>query len=259
MPELKIGIQLAGLRMPLRKALQTAARLGADAVELDARGEITPDQLTQTALREIRRMLDDLELKVSAVSFQTRRGYDVAQDLERRVIATKAAMNMARALGTSVVVNQIGRVPDSESAAWSIMVEALTDLGLYGQRVGALLTAQTGAESGAELARLLAALPQHAIAIDLDPALLVINGHSPLEAVEQLGPSIVHVHARDAVRDLARGRGLEVELSRGAVDFPALLGALEEHDYRGYFTVGRQQSQDPVADIGNAVKYLRSL
>lgn len=259
MPELKIGVQLANLRLPLRKALQAAARLGADGIEIDARGEIKPNELSQTALREIRRLLEDLDLKVAAVSFRTKRGYDVALDLERRVAATKAAMRMAQSLGAAVVVNHVGRVPQSDSQPWTVMVEALTDLGAYGQRVGALLAAQTGTESGADLARLLAALPPSAIGIDLDPGLLVMHGHDPLETVSQVGDDIVHVHARDAVRDLARGRGVEVELSRGVVDFPALLGALEEHDYRGYFTIAREQSQDPIFELEQAVKFLRSL
>ncbi len=85
------------------------------------------------------------------------------------------------------------------------------------------LAAQTGAEDGRDLARLLAALPEGAVGVDLDPGALVVNGFSPLEAVEALGPRILHVHARDGVRDLARKRGLEVPLGRGSVDFPALL------------------------------------
>ena len=260
MPEAKIGVHLASLKLPLRKALLTAAQLGATAVEIDGRGELNPQTWSDTALRDVRRILDDLNLRVSAVGFQTRRGYDVPDELERRVAATKAAMKMAHALGASVVVNQIGRVPpESEGKPWQSLVESLTDLSAYGHRVGALLAAQTGTESGADLARLFAALPEHGIGVDLDPANLIINGFSPSEAVQALGPHILHVHARDAVRDLARGRGLEVELGRGSVDFPSLLGSLEEHGYRGYFTVAREKSDDPISEIGQSIKYLKSL
>jgi sugar phosphate isomerase/epimerase len=257
---LKIAIQLASLRMPLRKALVAAARLGASAVEFDARGEVRPRQLTGTALRELRRLLEDHGLRVSAVGFQTRRGYDVSDDLERRVAATKEAMKMAADLRAGVVVNQIGRVPEeSAGPAWNVLLQSLADLSRYGQHVGALLAAQTGTESGADLARLIAALPEGGIGVDLDPANLIINGFSPLEAVETLGPHILHVHARDAVRDLARGRGLEVALGRGTADFPALLGALEDRQYRGYFTIAREESDNREFEIGEAVKYLRNL
>lgn len=260
MPAVKIAIRLASLRLPFRKALDVAARLGASGVEIDARGEIRPEELTQTGLRELRRLLDEHNLSVAAVGFQTRRGYDVPDDLERRVAATKAAMKFAADLRAPVVVNQVGRVPaEPKGGNWELLLQTLTDLSQYGQHVGAPLAAQTGSESGPELARLIAALPAQGIGVDLDPGNLIINGFSPLEAIGALGANILHVHARDGVRDLARGRGLEVPLGRGSADFPALLGALEECRYRGYFTIARDEAEDPEFEIGEAVKYLKSL
>ena len=258
--ELKIGIRLASLKLGVRKGLAVAKQLGARSVEIDARGEIRPEALTQSGLRELRRLIEEHGLGVSAVGFATRRGYDVADDLERRVAATEAAMKLAADLRACVVVNQVGRVPaESSGPGWDQLVQSLGDLSHYGQHVGAILAAQTGTESGADLARLLAALPPQGIGVDLDPGNLIINGFSAIEAVAALGPSIVHVHARDGVRDLARGRGLEVPLSRGVADFPALLGALEEHRYRGYFTIARDDAADAISEIGDAVQYLKSL
>lgn len=260
MPELKIAVQLASLRMPLRRGLVAAAQMGADGVEIDARGEIRPQDLTGTALRELRRLLEDHDLRVSAVGFQTRRGYDVPDELERRIAATKAAMKMAADLRAPVVVNQVGSVPaESSGSRWNTLVQALADLSAYGQHTGALLAAQTGTESGADLAQLIAALHQRGIGVDLDPGNLIVNGFSPLEAVDALGPYVLHVHATDAVRDLARGRGLEVPLGRGTADFAALLGALEDHQYRGYFTIARRASENPQSEIADAVEYLRNL
>ena len=260
MPALKIGLQLASLRQPLKQALMTANRLGAQAVEIDARRELKPADLSATAARQMRKLLEDLNLRVSAVRFQTRRGYDVAEDLEARVLGTKSAMRMAQTLGASVVVNQVGRVPESaESREWTLMVEALTDLGNFGQHYGALLAAETGTEGGSDLARLLDAVPRGLIGIDLNPGNLIVNGFSPLEVVETVGDNVLHVHASDGVRDLARGRGVEVPLGRGAADYPALLGALEERNYRGYFTVQRTGAEDPAFEIGQSMKYLQSL
>jgi sugar phosphate isomerase/epimerase len=259
-PAIKIGIQLASLRLPFRKGLAAAARLGASAVEIDARGELRPQELGQTGLREIRRLLEEHNLRVSAVGFRTRRGYDVSAEIDKRVAATKTAMQFAADLRAPVVVNQVGHVPaESSGREWTQMLEALSDLGRYGQHVGATLAAQTGTESGADLARLLDALPPHAIGVDLDPGNLIVNAFSPLEAIETLGPRILHVHARDGVRDLARGRGLEVPLGRGVADFPALLGALENFGYRGYFTIARDDAEDPLVEIGAAVSYLNEI
>ncbi|HEX3725685.1 MAG TPA: sugar phosphate isomerase/epimerase family protein [Pirellulales bacterium] len=260
MPAIKIGVQLAALRLPFRRGLAAAAQLGASGVEIDARGEIRPQDLTQTGLREVRRLLDAFGLRVVAVGFQTRRGYDVADDIDRRVAATKAALKFAADLRAPVVVNQIGRVPDEAGGKnWDLLVQTLAELGAYAQHVGVTLAAQTGSESGEDLGRLIDALPPPGIAVDLDPGNLIINGFSPLAAVDQLGPHILHVHARDGVRDLARGRGLEVPVGRGSADFPALLGALEEFAYRGYFTIARTSSDNPELEIGEAIKYLKAL
>ena len=115
----RVGISLSSLRQGVKQALQTAAQLGADAVELDARGEIRPEKLSHTGRRQLRKQLDDLRLRVSAISFQTRRGYHVPEDLDRRVEATKNAMSFAYDLGASVVVNQVGYVPEESDEALS--------------------------------------------------------------------------------------------------------------------------------------------
>jgi sugar phosphate isomerase/epimerase len=257
-PALKIGIQLSSLRLPFRKALAVAARLGVRGVEIDARGELRPDQLDQTGLREVRRLLEAHDLVAVAVGFRTRRGYDAADQIDKRVAATKAALDFAAQVGAPVVVNQVGSIPkEAGTEGWNLLVETLTDVGRYGHHVGATLAVQTGAQSGADLRRLIDALPQQSIGVDLDPGNSIINGFSPLEAVETVGENLLHVHARDATRDLTRG--LEVPLGRGTADFPALLGALENFGYRGYFTIAREQAEHPESEIGQAAEYLTNI
>jgi sugar phosphate isomerase/epimerase len=258
--ELKIGIQLASLRLPFKQALHTAAELGAQAVEIDARREVTPQLMSQTGLRQLRKMLDDRNLRVCAVTFRTRRGYNVLEGLDRRVAATKEAMQFAYRLGAAVVINQIGRVPsDHLGPEWDLLVEVLSDIGRFAQHVGAWLAAETGSEEGADLAKLIHTLPTGSLAVNLDPGNLVVNGFSVTAAIRALGPHVMHVHAKDGVRDLAQGRGLEVPLGRGSVDFPETIGILEEHQYNGYFTIERSAGADPRSEISQAVKYLRSL
>jgi len=256
---IRVAVQTKSLREPLKRALHTAARLGAEGVEIDARTELVPAELSRTGVREFRKLLGDLGLSVSAVAFPTRRGYDVADDLERRVLATQQAMNFAYELGTNVVVNRVGEVPDDTNDERFVrLAEALTALGAHGQRVGARLAAQTGRESGPQLARLLEALPDQSVGVDLHPCGLIHHGHSPAEAVAAVGRYILHVHACDAVRDLSEGRAIDVELGRGSADLPDLLGRLSEYDYGGWVTIERRDAADPVAEIGNAVAYLRS-
>ncbi len=259
MLQLKVGIHLPSLRMPLRLAIPKAAELGARSIELDARGEFQPRDLSNTAVRDLRKLLDDYQLRVAAVSFRTRRGYDTPDDLDRRVDATKQAMNMAYKLGASVVTNHIGRIPeDTDDPRWNLLVSTLSDLGNYAKNAGANLAAQTGTESGERMDELLKCLPEGTIGIDFDPANLLVHGFSPIDAMRILGRHVLHVRARDALHDLDVRRVLETPLGQGSVDFPELLAILEEQHYRGAITV-EYNGQEPLHYLGHAVKFLRSL
>jgi sugar phosphate isomerase/epimerase len=228
-------------------------------VEIDARNELRPGELSGTGLREFHKLLENLNLRVSAVAFPTRRGYDEADDLERRVQATQAAMRFARELRAEIVVNRAGQVPeDSNDPHFTRLVEALTAIGMYGERVGARLALQTAGERPQDLARLIDALPAQSVGVDLHPTGLILSGQTPRDVVDVLGPHVLHVHACDAVRD-AGGRSIEVELGRGSADLPELLGLLTEYDYRGWVTVERRESANPIGEIENAVAFLRAL
>jgi sugar phosphate isomerase/epimerase len=259
-PNVKIGIQTRSLRQPLRAALVTASRLGASGVEIDARSELRPQELSQTGLREFHKLLDDLGLRVSAVAFPTRRGYDVPDDLERRVLATQEAMRFAASLRCDVLILRPGRIPaESDTVPLTRLVESLTALGVFGDRVGVRPALQTADLNPTDLLRLIKALPEHSVGVDLHPTGLIMAGYSAQEAVDILGPHVLHVHACDAVRDIAARQTLEVELGRGAADIPELLGKLTEFDYRGWVTIERRDSPNPIEEIENAVEFLKSL
>ena len=158
------------------------------------------------------------------------------------------------------MVNRVGSVPpDAEDPRFELLTASLTALGAQGERVGARIAAQTGSESGEQLKQLIEALPEQAIGVDFHPNGLILQGHSPQEAIVDLGPWVVHVHACDAVRNLSGGQGAEVELGRGMAEFPSLLGQLEEFGYRDWVTIERHDSVDPIAEVGNAIAYLREL
>jgi sugar phosphate isomerase/epimerase len=241
--------------------LATAARLGADGVEIDARHELPPGELSQTALRQIRKILEDHRLQLSAVAFPTRRGYDEPDDLERRILATQGAMRTAYSLGCGIVVNRIGSVPASiDDSRFTRLVQALTLLAACGERVGARFAATSGSEPPQDLARLLAALPAESLGVDLNPRGLIAGGHAPVESLSELGRYVLHVHANDAVFDAAKGSSTAVSLGRGTADIPALLGRLDaEFNYSGWVTIEAHDAVDPVSAMDDAVAYLRTL
>ncbi len=260
MAQVKLAIRTSCLKQPLKQALHTAAALGATGIEIDARQELRPADLTETATRQLRKMLDDLNLRVVSVRFHTQRGYDVANDLDRRIDATKAAMQMAYRLGATVVVNQIGRVPaETTDPGWQQLHEAMEDLGRHGAHVGAMLAAETGTEPAADLMRLLEACETGYVGVALNPANWIINSIDVSSNLKLVAPRVQLVVARDAVRDLAARRHIEVPLGQGMAEFPELLGVLEDHQYRGWFVVDRSGSDQPIPEVAQAISYLRNL
>lgn len=259
MPELNVSIAVASFHLPLKEAIAAAAAAGARFVELDARSELAPSEITHTGIRQLRKLLADLNVRVSSVAFPTRRGYYALDQLEARVAATKKAMEMAHELGAEILVNRIGRVPAEGTGEWRTLVEVLEDLAACSLRVGAWLAAETGSESGQELAGFLAALPSGAVRGDLNVGQLLLQGHSVLDAVRALGSRIALVHATDALPDLVGGRGESVPLGEGAADYPAILGALAEFDYRGWFVVRQATYANPVDELRQAVRFLQRL
>lgn len=260
MTAFRIAAQTRCLAQPLIKALHTLAATGCQGVQIDARQELRPAELTDTGLRHLRKVLDDLNLRVGSVAFPTRRGYADPVDLERRIEATKAALQLASRLEARTLICNLGRLPQDPTAdATALLRDAVTTLSHCGLKYGVQLAAQAEFDSCSQLADFLATIPEGSLFLDLHPARLQTTGISPADFLTTLGQHVVHVHAVDSVRDFASGRELEVELGRGAADFPSLIGKLEEYAYRGWITVERNDSTHPTEDIANAVRFLQAL
>ena len=262
MLQLKKGLRLECLRQPFRKALETASQIGAEAIEVNGRTEIKPREMSRTAIRHLKKMLEDHRLKISAVNFPTRVGYSELELLEPKIEGTKAAMSMAWELGCNVVVNDIGPIPeDHESTAWKTLTEALSEIGQHGQRCGSWLAARTtsSAGDGVRMKELIDLLPVQSLFVDFDPASFLLNEHSPSDALRLLAEHVVSFRARDAVRDFSLGRGVEVELGRGSTDWATLLGLLEQKHYSGYITIDRDAESDPVMQCAQGLEFLTNL
>jgi len=265
------------LSASLRSALRRARMLGLEGVEIDARNGLGSDGLgpgatgglrtgglSQTGCRQIRKWIEDEGLAVAAVAFPTRGGYGDAERLEGRIAATKEAMSLAHALGASVVTNHVGEIPPASADGagdprWKLLVEVLTDLGTWGNRSGAVLAAEVGRASPADLVRLLAALPEGAIGCHLVTGSALVHGHDPVAAVSSLGPHLLHVHATDAIAGTFAGRGRAVVLGTGQVDIPAVLAALDDRAYRGWIGIEPVDTIGTDAEIAAAIKAIAAV
>ncbi len=259
MLQLKLGVNLESLKQPFRAVLRTAAELDVSAVEINARSELPIAEMSNTAIRHIRKLLADANLSVGSLTFPTRRGFGESQELDRRIEATKVAMKLAYELGAKWVVSRVGTPPeDKASSSYKLLLESLSELGRHGQRVCAMLAIRTGGEPGDRLRALIDDLPPACVGVDFDPGSLIINDYSATDAMQRLGSDVVNFRATDAVRDLSQGRGVSVQTGRGSADFPMLLSLLEERQYSGYIVV-EALAVDPTASATQAIEYLRNM
>lgn len=262
----RLSVPTVSLARDLRMALRRARDCGAHGVEIDARRGVNLDDMSDTGLRQIRKWLGDEGLVVAAVAFPTRGGYADADRLEARIAATKSALQLAYSLGARVVTNHVGDIPpprpadaETDDPRWRLLLDVLSDLGAWGERVGATLCAEAGRAAPADLARLIDALPPGSLGCDLVTGTLLVHGHDPVEAVAVLGGHVLFVHATDAVPGSYAGRGRPAPLGTGEVDLASVFGALEERGYRGWVGVEPADESAAMAELADAVRLLRGL
>lgn len=258
MPIRKISIPTRRLAPRLAEALPVAARLGVEGIEIDLRSELPARDVSQTAARHLRKLMEDCRLSFGAAVFPTRGGLADAAGMERRHEASRQAIFAAACLGCRVLLLRPGRIPSQQdAAAVDRLTQVLSDLVNLCQRVGVTPVLETGPNSPAEMAELIDTFLLGLAGANLHPGQLMEAGHNPLEAVRVLGSRIAHVHAADAVHDPDARRVVEVELGRGAAEMPDLLGALEGIDYRGWVTI--DQPGASFESLECAVDFLRAL
>ncbi len=277
MYQFPIGVIVDSFRTDTRTAIQKAAELGAQGIQMYvSRGENTPENLSPTARRELLDLVKSHGLKFSALCGDLGRGFgnpELNPDLIER---SKRIMDLAKELETDIVTTHIGVVPtDKTVERYGIMQEACFELSRYADSVGAHFAIETGPEPSSVLKEFLDGLHSRGVAVNLDPAnLVMVVGDDPVDAVHNLKDYIVHTHAKDGVmlqrtnpeyiyhvtpmpEDMPKIRFFEeTPLGEGGVAFGPYLKALEEIGYRGFLTIEREAGEDPAADILIAKNHL---
>jgi sugar phosphate isomerase/epimerase len=246
------------LNLPLKDSLHLAASLRVQGVQFDAREEFKPGDLTETGRRQLLHALDQQGLSVAALAFPTRRSFYDEEQLDARVAAAKQTMELAWQLRAGIVTARVGKVPEKDSKSYRLLQDVLGDLAQHGNQIGTTLAITPTHDTPTALAELIDSVKTGPLGIDFDTAVFVMSGHPPAQALRTLHASIMHLTARDAIRDIDAG-GVEVAVGRGEVDWVELLPFLDEIGYDGWVTVNRTQGDDRAGDAARAVQYLRNV
>ncbi|HPB16890.1 MAG TPA: sugar phosphate isomerase/epimerase [Clostridia bacterium] len=268
----KIGVITDSFRCPLENAIEKAAFLGADGVQIYATGRELSHDTSDDVVKKIMRHLSDAHLELSALCGDIGAFDDPNINIER-VKRSKKIVDLAVKMGTIVVTTHIGTVPEDKShEKYKIIHGACLELGRYADSQGVKFAIETGPEKAHILRMLLDDLDCTGIAVNFDPANLpMCVDDDARAAVALLAPFIVHTHAKDGIMlskytadprysELAKQRKwLELPLGEGDVGFPTYLEALRKTGYKGFLTIEREVGDEPAKDIANAVSFLRKL
>jgi sugar phosphate isomerase/epimerase len=275
-----IGVIIDSFRTDTRTAILKAAELGADGIQMySTTGENSPEMLVGEKRRELLDFVKSNGLRFSAICGDLGEGFFRPERNPMLIEKSKRILDLAKDLETNIVTTHIGVVPEDQNAErYKIMQEACFELSRYADSIGSHFAIETGPETSATLKKFLDSLCSKGVAVNLDPAnLVMVTGDNPVEAVYNLKDYIVHTHAKDGVMlersnpEIIYGvtpkpediEGIcffkEVALGQGSVPFAPYLKALDDIGYRGFLTIEREVGDDPSADILSAKNHLLNI
>jgi L-ribulose-5-phosphate 3-epimerase len=197
------------------------------------------------------------DLAVSAIACPLRRGLDVAENLEPRLEQIREAMGLAFDLGPRLVIIPIGKIPDKDDEPrQALLKESLDALGKHGDRTGATVALEAGLDEPAKLVEYLNRFDCGSLAIDYNPANLVLAGFNPYDAVRTFGQRLAHAHAQDA-RRVSPSKIATVPLGHGDLDWLQLLAHFEEIAYQKYLTVVGESGPEMAAGLAFLRRFAR--
>ncbi len=279
---MKIGVITDCFKKSHFEGIEKAAALGCQGVQIYAtKGAFSPATLTDEDKAAYKKLLAEKGLVVSALCGDMGgHGFELADGNVDRVEKTKRIVDLAVEFGATVISTHIGVIPaDKTNPRYKVMLDALTECGLYAKERGVTLAIETGPEKAATLLAFIEDT-KGGVGVNFDPAnFTMVTGQDAVEAVYMLRDHIVHTHAKDGVmldknqnpedvyhafaiggvEALNACKGfLEVPLGQGQVDWDAYLAALRDIGYDGFLTIERETGDDPEADIVMAVDFLKN-
>lgn len=245
---------LESLRLPFREAIERAAKLGVDGVQMYA---LDIPSFTNDAIKEKLDIVRSNGLCFSAICGDFGCGF--ADENANRVLVDKSkrVLDIAKKLECNIVTTHIGRITENETREKQTMRAACQALASYADSIGSSFAVETGPEYAYVLADFLDSLDARGVRVNFDPAnLVMVAGDNAASAAKILGRFIVHTHAKDG-KKTGKSSYAELPLGEGDVDFDAYLPALVSTGYDGFLTVERECGDNPEADIAKAVDFLK--
>jgi L-ribulose-5-phosphate 3-epimerase len=250
-----IAVTLETIQQPLRSAVVIAAQAGIRGLVFDATGPLSPSTLGDTARREVRHLLQSHLLSTVALRCPLRHGLEEQSGLETRLERLRLAMQLSFDLGARLILLGLGTLPaEVTDPRYERLKSALTELALFGDRIGCRIALDAGLEPIEQLLGLMQSIDSGSIGLSLDPATLLME-KQPLEPTILAAKEVLlHSYARDAIPRRIDRPAREVNLGEGDIDWISWCGTLEASQYTGAYTI--RQPGGTLPALQAAVQFL---
>ena len=285
---LKIGTLADSFRLGVIDGIKASEKCGAAGVQLYAWNELKPVEVSEAVLQNVNQTAAGHGQRITAICGELSElklpghGLQSREHNAPKIEYLKRTIDMANKLGSQIVTTHIGVIPeDSTSERYAVMSEACAELDEYAQSCGSWIAIETGPEKIKTLSAFTDQFTHQRIAINYDPAnLVMVTAEDEVAGVLTGGQRIIHTHAKDGIRKKYLGPekvyaifaegGIEsletlpdyfqeVPLGQGQVRWTEYIQALLEVGYDGFLTIEREVGAAPEKDIQQAVQFLKNL
>jgi sugar phosphate isomerase/epimerase len=189
-------------------------------------------------------------------------GFVPDNDWPNRRSITEQAAKIGKELGVPHISAHVGFVPQKsqDPAQYNKVVGRIREVADLLKKYNLSLLMETGQERAEELLQFLQDLQRDNVAINFDPANMILYGAGdPIAAIATLGKHIKHVHVKDATASKNPGAdwGEEVPFGTGQVGAKRFLDALHKVGYQGPLCIEREAGNQRLADVKFAVESLK--
>jgi len=174
----------------------------------------------------------------------------------------QVTLRTAQRLGLKLLTTHAGFLPhDPQDPAFGKLAERLRKVARLLGAAGMTLGLETGQESGPALKAFLEHLGEPNVAVNFDPAnMMLYENGDPIHALRLVGPWVHGCHLKDAVATTVPGTwGQEVQVGTGLVDWPAFFRTLTEIGYAGHLCFEHESGDRRVEVIRSGRLFVEKL
>lgn len=253
----KTGVVLESLRLRNKDGIKAASTLGFKGIQIDAtQRDITPENLSQTGRRELRRVIDLNRLELCALGGELGTGFINENEFDFLINKIRAIINLAIDLQTNIITVQTGSIPTgTDSSHWHAVSTAIGEIGRHAENYGCRLAAKISFDNYSILKDFLKSLYTEGVKLIYDPVSLMINNLDPIMGIHELHKYIIHTNLWDT-RQTEEGRNIEVPIGEGILPVEEFVTTLESTGYYGFYVINSKTMQQPVENIKKGKEYL---